>query len=164
MILSTTPTIEGKTIDHYHGIVTGEAIIGANLFKDLFAGIRDLVGGRSAAYEKELQNARRIAMEEMTERANNLGADAIVTETDGEHHFNVILPMTVILVISFSVPGDFGNVIYEFTLANYGRFAAGGVYQSIILESLTYGVVVTRMLSLKSRSCSAAAVQSRATK
>lgn len=78
MILSTTPTIEGKTIDHYHGIVTGEAIIGANLFKDLFAGIRDLVGGRSAAYEKELQNARRIAMEEMTERANNLGADAIV--------------------------------------------------------------------------------------
>ena len=78
MIISTTPTLENKKITTYYGIVTGEAIIGANLFKDLFAGIRDLVGGRSASYEKELQKARKIAIEEMSERAKNLGANAIV--------------------------------------------------------------------------------------
>ena len=58
MIQSTTPSIEGKAISHYHGVVTGEAILGANIFKDFFAGIRDIVGGRSAAYEQELQKAR----------------------------------------------------------------------------------------------------------
>lgn len=62
MIVTTTPTIEGKRITNYLGIVVGEAILGANLFKDLFAGIRDIVGGRSAAYEEELSNARQIAM------------------------------------------------------------------------------------------------------
>jgi hypothetical protein len=69
MIFTTTPSVEGKTITQYFGIVTGEAILGANLFKDLFAGIRDMVGGRSAAYERELQNARDIALAEMSERA-----------------------------------------------------------------------------------------------
>ncbi len=78
MIHSTTPTLEGKTITRYHGVVTGEAILGANLFKDLFAGIRDIVGGRSAAYEQELGRARQIALEEMTQRAHALGANAIV--------------------------------------------------------------------------------------
>jgi uncharacterized protein YbjQ (UPF0145 family) len=58
VILSTTPDIEGKVITDYHGVITGEAILGANIFKDIFAGIRDIVGGRSAAYEKELQKAR----------------------------------------------------------------------------------------------------------
>ena len=58
MILSTTPTIEGKAMRSYHGVVTGEAILGANIFRDFFAGIRDIVGGRSAAYEKELSKAR----------------------------------------------------------------------------------------------------------
>jgi uncharacterized protein YbjQ (UPF0145 family) len=78
MIRSTTPTIEGQTILTYHGVVTGEAILGANIFRDFFAGIRDIVGGRSAAYEKELSKAREIAFEEMTERAQELGANAIV--------------------------------------------------------------------------------------
>ncbi len=78
MQLTTTPTIEGKRITKYCGIVAGEAILGANIFKDLFAGIRDLVGGRSATYEKELQNARDIALDELQQRAQELGANAVV--------------------------------------------------------------------------------------
>ena len=78
MIMTTTPSIEGRTISAYLGIVTGEAILGANIFKDLFAGIRDIVGGRSGAYEQELAKARAIALEEMTAVAAALGADAIV--------------------------------------------------------------------------------------
>lgn len=78
MILSTTPNIEGKNITEYRGVVTGEAILGANIFKDIFASIRDVVGGRSAAYEQELQKARVIAFEEMSQQASELGANAIV--------------------------------------------------------------------------------------
>jgi len=78
MIVSTTPSIQGKEIKHYLGIVTGEAILGANVFKDFFASITDIVGGRSAAYEKELQKARNIAIEEMTAQARDLGGDAVV--------------------------------------------------------------------------------------
>jgi len=78
MIVTTTPSIEGKRISRYCGVVAGEAILGANLFKDLFAGIRDLVGGRSATYERELQRARDIAMQELQQRAQNLGANAVV--------------------------------------------------------------------------------------
>jgi len=78
MILTTTPTIEGQKIAQYHGVVTGEAILGANMFRDLFAGIRDIVGGRSGAYEKELRKAREIAFEEIQEAATNLGGNAVV--------------------------------------------------------------------------------------
>lgn len=78
MIVSTTPTLEGHPIREYKGIVTGEAIVGANLFKDLFAGIRDIVGGRSATYERELGRARQIALDEMAEAARVLGATAVV--------------------------------------------------------------------------------------
>lgn len=78
MIITTTPGIEGKKITAYRGIVTGEAILGVNIFKDIFAGIRDLVGGRSATYERELQRAREIALGELEERAQMLGANAIV--------------------------------------------------------------------------------------
>jgi len=78
VIITTTPGIEGKRITRYCGIVTGEAILGANVFKDLFAGIRDIVGGRSATYEAELQQARDIALRELEERATQLGANAIV--------------------------------------------------------------------------------------
>lgn len=78
MHLTTTPGIDGKRITRYCGIVAGEAILGANIFKDLFAGIRDLVGGRSATYEKELQRARDIALQELKERAVDLGANAVV--------------------------------------------------------------------------------------
>jgi uncharacterized protein YbjQ (UPF0145 family) len=78
MLVLTTPNIEGKTIDSYQGIVTGEAILGANIFKDIFAGLRDIVGGRSAAYESELRRAKDIAIEEMVEQARGMGANAVV--------------------------------------------------------------------------------------
>jgi len=78
MIVTTTPSIEGKRITKYCGVVAGEAILGANLFKDVFAGIRDLVGGRSATYERELQRARELALSEMQEKAQEAGGNAIV--------------------------------------------------------------------------------------
>ena len=78
MIVTTTPTIEGKQIKQYLGVVVGEAILGANVFKDLFASVRDIVGGRSAAYEKELGTARQIALREMEETAQALGGNAVV--------------------------------------------------------------------------------------
>lgn len=78
MIISTTPSVEGHRITKYCGVIAGEAILGANLFKDLFAGIRDLVGGRSATYERELQRARDIALKELAERASDLGANAVI--------------------------------------------------------------------------------------
>ena len=78
MLLSTTSVLDGKRITSYHGLVTGEAILGANIFRDLFAGIRDIVGGRSAAYEQELRKAKDIAIQEMTEQARALGANAVV--------------------------------------------------------------------------------------
>ena len=78
MLVVTTPTLEGRRITRYLGLVSGEAILGANIFKDLFAGIRDIVGGRSAAYERELAKARQVALDEMSDKARQLGADAIV--------------------------------------------------------------------------------------
>ena len=78
MILSTTPTIEGHTIREYKGVVTGETIIGANAFKDFFAGIRDIVGGRAGGYEKVLIEAKDTSLHEMMQRAQALGANAIV--------------------------------------------------------------------------------------
>jgi uncharacterized protein YbjQ (UPF0145 family) len=78
MILSTTNTIEGSPVKDYLGIVTGETIIGANIFKDLFASIRDIVGGRSGSYERVLREAKDTALREMTENATKLGASAIV--------------------------------------------------------------------------------------
>ena len=78
MLMTTTPTIETHTIEQYLGIVSGEAILGANIFKDFFAGIRDIVGGRSAAYEEELRKAMAIAYDEMQLEARALGGNAIV--------------------------------------------------------------------------------------
>jgi uncharacterized protein YbjQ (UPF0145 family) len=78
MLVLTTPTIEGKRIVKYLGIVSGEAILGANIFKDIFAGIRDIVGGRSAAYEKDLRRAKEIALDEMREEAKALGCNAVI--------------------------------------------------------------------------------------
>lgn len=78
MIMTTTNHLEGKEVKTYLGIVTGEAILGANIFRDFFAGIRDIVGGRSGAYEKELQSARQIAFEEMERKASSVGANAIM--------------------------------------------------------------------------------------
>ena len=78
MLLTTTPSVEGRRITRYCGVVCGEAIMGANIFKDLFAGLRDIVGGRSGTYEKELQRAREIALKELQERAAAMGANAVV--------------------------------------------------------------------------------------
>lgn len=78
IIISTTPTLEGRPIRDYLGIVIGEVIVGANIFKDLFANIRDIVGGRSGAYEGALRDARTQAFEELRDEARRLGADAVV--------------------------------------------------------------------------------------
>ena len=78
MIQTTTPGVDGRSISEYLGVVTGEAILGANIIKDLFAGVRDIVGGRSGAYEEELRRARQIALAEMEAEAAARGADAIV--------------------------------------------------------------------------------------
>ncbi len=78
MLILTTHSVEGKKIKKYLGLVSGEAILGANIFKDFFAGIRDIVGGRSAAYEKELRQAKEIAIEEMQEQARTLGGNAVI--------------------------------------------------------------------------------------
>ncbi len=78
MELTTTPSMEGRKITRYCGVVAGEAVLGANVFKDMFAGIRDIVGGRSGSYEKELRKARKIALDELAEQARELGANAVV--------------------------------------------------------------------------------------
>lgn len=78
MILTTTHVVEGRPVSRYLGVVTGEAIIGANVFRDIFAAVRDIVGGRSATYERALSEARETAMREMQERAETLGANAVI--------------------------------------------------------------------------------------
>jgi uncharacterized protein YbjQ (UPF0145 family) len=78
MIISTTSVLEGKRVVEYKGLVAGEAILGANLFRDLFASIRDIVGGRSGSYEKVLNDARQTAIAEMTDKAARIGADAVI--------------------------------------------------------------------------------------
>jgi uncharacterized protein YbjQ (UPF0145 family) len=99
MDITTTPSIEGKSIRKYCGIVTGEAILGANIFKDLFAGIRDIVGGRSATYERELQRARELALQELEQRAQELGANAVVgVDLD----YEVLGPNNGMLMVSAS--------------------------------------------------------------
>jgi uncharacterized protein YbjQ (UPF0145 family) len=78
MIITTTPTIEGRPVRDYLGIVTGEVIVGANIFKDMFANIRDIVGGRAGAYESTLRDARLLAFAELEEEARRRGADAVI--------------------------------------------------------------------------------------
>jgi uncharacterized protein YbjQ (UPF0145 family) len=78
MLLSTTSVVDGRPVSRYLGVVTGEAIIGANIFRDMFAAVRDVVGGRSATYEKALNEAREVAMGEMQKRAEALGANAVI--------------------------------------------------------------------------------------
>ena len=78
MIVTTTNTLDGRRITNYLGLVTGEAIMGANVFKDIFAGVRDIVGGRSATYEKELRRAKELALQEMQDEAARLGANGVI--------------------------------------------------------------------------------------
>lgn len=78
MLMTTTSVVEGKQVSQYIGIVTGQAIIGSNIFKDLFASVRNIVGGRAGAYEKDLQSARDAAMQDMAAAARSLGANAVI--------------------------------------------------------------------------------------
>ena len=78
LIITTTPSIEGKKVTRYLGVITGEAILGANIFRDMFAAVRDVVGGRSASYERELGKAREIALEDLEDWAEELGANAVI--------------------------------------------------------------------------------------
>ncbi|MET0246399.1 MAG: heavy metal-binding domain-containing protein [Sphingomonas sp.] len=78
MILTTTSHVDGRQVTRYHGIVTSEVILGANIFRDLFAGIRDIVGGRSGSYEKPLRDARRTALDEVSDEARDLGANGVI--------------------------------------------------------------------------------------
>ena len=78
MLVTTTNTLDGKTIEQYYGVVVGEAVMGANVIKDIFASIRDIVGGRAGSYEQELTKARKIAFTELTEEARLMGANAVI--------------------------------------------------------------------------------------
>jgi uncharacterized protein YbjQ (UPF0145 family) len=103
MIITSTSELQGKTITTYHGLVTGEAVMGANLFRDFFARVRDVVGGRSSAYQKELRKARDYAVEEMIEEAEELGANAVIGvdldyEVMGESMLMVIASGTAVTV------------------------------------------------------------------
>lgn len=95
MLLTTTNTIEGKQITHYYGVASGETIIGANLFRDLFAGIRDIVGGRAASYEEVLRKAKDTALQEMADQASRMGANAVIgIDLDYETVGNSMLMVT----------------------------------------------------------------------
>lgn len=99
VIVSTTPTLEGRPIQEYCGIVTGEVIVGANLFRDLFAGVRDIVGGRSGSYERILADARKQAIEELQAEAAAIGGNAVVgIDLD----YEVIGPNGSMLMVSAS--------------------------------------------------------------
>ncbi|MFH1373121.1 MAG: heavy metal-binding domain-containing protein [bacterium] len=96
MLVTTTPNIEGHRISKYFGLVSGEAIMGANIFKDIFASITDIVGGRSGTYEKELRTAKDTAIEEMCQQAEELGANAVIAvdldyETIGSGSGNMLM-------------------------------------------------------------------------
>ena len=78
MLITTTPTVEGRSIIHYRGLVTGEAIIGANIFRDMLASMRNIIGGRSRAHEQALEKSRQVATDEIVERATTMKANAVI--------------------------------------------------------------------------------------
>lgn len=103
MLITTTATLQGREIKDYLGLVSGEAILGANVFRDFFANIRDIVGGRSAAYEKELRRAKAVAVDEMTAQAKDLGANAVIGvdldyETIGQSMLMVVASGTAVVI------------------------------------------------------------------
>ncbi len=111
MIITTTNTIEGKKIVKYLGLVTGEAILGANVFRDMFAAVRDIVGGRSADYERDLGRAREIALEDMEQRADEMGANAVVGidvdyESFGQTNGMMMVSITGTAVVVEDAPTD----------------------------------------------------------
>lgn len=100
MLIVTTPDIKNKKIREYKGIVTGEALIGANIYKDIFSGVRDVVGGRTSAYEKELKNAREIAISSMEEKAKELDANAVISVNISYHNLGGTMGNTILVAVS----------------------------------------------------------------
>ena len=100
MLILTSPTIEGKKINKYYGLVTGDALLGANLYKDLFSGVRDVVGGRTSKYEEELTTARNIALESMKEKAEEKGANAIIGTRVAYHNLGGTMGNTIMVTVS----------------------------------------------------------------
>ena len=100
MLIITSPTIEGKKINKYYGLVTGDALLGANLYKDLFSGVRDVVGGRTSKYEEELTTARNIALESMEEKAEEKGANAIIGTRVAYHNLGGTMGNTIMVTVS----------------------------------------------------------------
>lgn len=99
MLILTTPTIEGKKIIEYYGLVTGDSLLGANLYKDMFSGVRDVVGGRTSKYEEELTNARQLAMESMKEKAEKKGANAIIGTRVAYHNLGGTMGNTIMVTV-----------------------------------------------------------------
>jgi uncharacterized protein YbjQ (UPF0145 family) len=99
MLILTTTTIQGKKITEYHGLVTGDSLLGANLYKDMFSGVRDVVGGRTSKYEEELRNARELAQMSMEEKAEKMGANAIVGTTISYHNLGGTMGNTIMVTI-----------------------------------------------------------------
>ena len=100
MLVLTSPTIQGKEITKYYGLVAGDALLGANLYKDLFSGVRDVVGGRTSKYEEELTAARNLAMESMIEEAGKLGANAIIGTRIAYNNLGGTMGNTIMVTVS----------------------------------------------------------------
>ena len=99
MLIITSPTIEGKKINKYYGLVTGDALLGANLYKDLFSGVRDVVGGRTSKYEEELTTARKIALESMEGKAEEKGANAVIGTSVSYHNLGGTMGNTIMVTV-----------------------------------------------------------------
>jgi uncharacterized protein YbjQ (UPF0145 family) len=100
MLIVTTPTIEGKEIEEYYGLVTGDSLLGANLYKDMFSGVRDVVGGRTSKYEEELKNARKLALDVMEKKAAQKGANAIIGTRVAYHNLGGTMGNTIMVTMS----------------------------------------------------------------
>ncbi len=100
MLMVTTSMIQGKRVSRYHGIVTGDALIGANIYKDLFSGVRDVVGGRTSAYEKELKKAREFALASMKKNAEDKGANAVLGVRVSYHNLGGTMGNTILVSIA----------------------------------------------------------------
>ncbi len=99
MLILTTQTIEGKKINEYLGLVTGDSLLGANLYKDMFSGVRDVVGGRTSKYEEELTHARKMALESMQEKAEKKGANAIIGVRVAYHNLGGTMGNTIMVTV-----------------------------------------------------------------
>lgn len=100
MLILTTPTIDGKEIIKYHGLITGESLLGANVYKDLFSGVRDVVGGRTSAYEEELEKARNLALDSIKKKAEELGANAIISVRIVYHNLGGTMGNTILINVT----------------------------------------------------------------